>query len=242
MIPVVPRPQRVGLTRQCVHSIQEYVASHNVHPGDKLPSQQEWAEMLGVSVLVVREALRALQTTGLVDIQHGRGVFLRGVEQIDFVDFLLITRSMQALTLNEITEARAMLEVAVLECCIARATGEDIADLDAILRQMRENAPALGVDPPGHREFHRIMLRASGNRLLMGIGMPLMNTFWALGKEELTQLTENALNFDALALHTAYLEAIRNRDLSHVHELVDEHLMGLCSKHRLFPFIVTPPS
>ena len=239
MLPVVSRPHRTGLTRQCVHSIQEYIASHGVRPGDKLPSQQEWAQMLGVSVLVVREAFKALQTMGLVDIQHGRGIFLRSPEQIDFVDFLEITRSLQTLTLSEITEARAMLELAVLEGCIARASEDDIAELEAILQQMRENKAPVEGESAEHREFHRVMLRVSGNRLLMGLGMPLMNTFWALGKDDLHRLAGH-VSFDAYGLHKGYVEAIKSRDKSRVRELVDEHLIELCSKNHLFPFNDVP--
>ena len=91
----ITKPRRVNLTRQCLRSIRQYIAQNDLCPGDRLPSQQDWAEMLGVSALVVREAFQALQALGLVEIQHGRGIFVRGVEEADFLTLLAFDRSLE---------------------------------------------------------------------------------------------------------------------------------------------------
>ena len=233
--PVVPRLQHTNLTRQCFNSIRQYIADNQLGPGDRLPSQQEWAELLGVSVLVVREALQALRALGLVEVQHGRGTFVCGLEGANFLDFLTFNESRGKFSLEEVVEARAMLELAVLESCVARASPESISEMEQILGQLREDPPPLGIDSTLHQLFHRVMLRASGNRLLLDIGMPLFNTFWALGNTGGIKFTEEALQTDMIAVHAAYLEAIKNRDLSHTRELVDQHLLGLCSKYGVFP-------
>jgi len=235
-IQAVSRPQRTSLTRQCLHSVQEYILANGLHAGDKLPSQQEWAEMLGVSVLVVREAFQALQALGLVEIQHGRGIFVRGPEEVDFLDFLAFGRPLSGFSLEEVIEARAMLELAVLESCIARATPEVIRELEEILEQIRKAPPPPGEDSRPHKLFHQAMLRASGDRILGILGMPLLNTFWVLGNTGRMYLTEKELAADMVAIHEAYLEAIKNRDFSRTRELVDQQLLGLCSKYHVFPF------
>lgn len=235
-IQAISRPQRVSLTRQCLRSIQEYILANGLRAGDKLPSQQEWAEMLGVSVLVVREAFQALQALGLVEIQHGRGIFVRSPEEVDFLDFLAFERPLNGFTLEEVIEARAMLELAVLESCIARATPEVIRELEEIVEQMRKNPPPPGEDSRIHKQFHQAMLKASGDRILGILGMPLLNTFWALGNTGRMYLTERELATDMVAIHEEYLEAIKKRDFSRTRELVDRHLLGLCSKYRVFPF------
>jgi GntR family transcriptional repressor for pyruvate dehydrogenase complex len=234
-IQTISRPQRISLTRQCLRSIQEYILANGLRAGDKLPSQQEWAEMLGVSVLVVREAFQALQALGLVDIQHGRGIFVRSPEEVDFLDFLAFGRPLNGFTLEEVIEARAMLELAVLESCIARATPEVIQELEEIMEQIRKNPPLPGEDSRLHKQFHQAMLKASGDRILGILGMPLLNTFWVLGNTGQMYLTEKELATDMVAIHEAYLEAIKNRDFSRTRELVDRHLLGLCSKYRVFP-------
>ena len=235
-VQTVSRPQRTSLTRQCLRSIQEYILANGLHAGDKLPSQQEWGEILGVSVLVVREAFQALQALGLVEIQHGRGIFVRGPEGADFLDFLAFGRSLDGFSLEEVIEARAMLELAVLESCIARATPEVIRKLEEILEQIRKDPPKPGEDSRPHKLFHQVMLRASGDRVLGILGMPLLNTFWVLGNTGRMSLAEVELATDMVAIHEEYLEAIKNRNFSHTRDLVDRHLLGLCSKYHVFPF------
>jgi GntR family transcriptional repressor for pyruvate dehydrogenase complex len=232
----VAKPQRINLTQQCLRSVQEYILSHGLRPGDKLPSQQEWAEMLGVSVLVVREALYALQALGLVEIQHGRGIFVRSLEETDFLDFLSSVRPLRNFGLEEVIEARAMLELAVLESCIARATPETIRELEGILDEMRKAPPLPGEDSPLHKHFHQVMLRATGDRMLSVLGLPLLNTFWELGNMGRMHLTAKELSADMIALHESYLDAIKRRDFSRTRQLVDQHLLGLCSKYHVFPF------
>jgi DNA-binding FadR family transcriptional regulator len=231
----IAKPRRANLTRQCIESIQDYITVHHLHPSDKLPSLQEWSDMLEVSIVVVREAFRALQALGLVDIQHGRGIFLSSPDEADFLDYLSFRHSLDRFTLQEVIEGRAMLELAVLEACIARADEAAIAELEKILEQLRRNPPPTGVDSPVHKSFHQAMLRASGDRLLASIGMPLLNTYWALGNTGQIEFPDDVRDMDQVASHAAYLAAIKSRDLTQTRQLVDQHLFGLCSRYGIFP-------
>jgi GntR family transcriptional repressor for pyruvate dehydrogenase complex len=233
----IAKPQRINLTRQCVTSIQRYIATNGLGSGDKLPTLQEWTEMLGVSIVVVREAFRSLEALGLVDIQHGRGIYIQGVEETDLLDLLAFTRSLDSFSLEEVIEGRAMLELVVLESCIARAGDAEIAELAGILAQMREDPPLPGTDSDLHKLFHQAMLKATGDRLLFNVGMPLLNTFWALGNNGSLQLPPEAMELDMVAAHADYLTAIQDRDLSRTRILVDRHLLGLCSRYQVFPYV-----
>lgn len=227
-------PLRVNLTRQCLASIQRYILDHHLGPGDKLPSLQQWAEMLGVSVRAVREAMQALQALGLVDIQHGRGIFVRSVEDNDFLDFLVRSR-MASVSTPDVVQARAMLELVALEACIANATPQDIAELEEILDLYRENLDRQDGGGEYHRLFHYRMLQATGSQLLYMLGVPLWNTYIALGATGRLPQEEQA-QADPIESHEAYLQAIRDRDFGRTRELVNEHLLGLCAHYHVFPF------
>jgi GntR family transcriptional regulator, transcriptional repressor for pyruvate dehydrogenase complex len=238
----VVKPHRADLTRQCIDSIQAYISGQRLSPGDRLPSLQEWADMLGVSVVVVREAFRALEALGLVDIQHGRGIYVISPDDTDFLDYLAFRHSLDRFSLEEVIEGRAMLELAILETCIARADAAAIAELESILAELRADPPLAGRDSAPHKRFHQAMLKASGDRLLATIGMPLLNTFWVLGNAGQIELPEDIMEIDMVACHAAYVDAIKSRDLSHARELVDEHLFGLCSRYGIFPFAAPVPN
>jgi len=231
----IAKPQRLSLTQHCVRSIQQYVADNELGPGDKLPSMQEWAQQLGVSVVVVREAFQALQALGLVHIQHGRGIFVRGLKDTDFLDMIAFRHSLESLTLEETIEMRGMLDLAALESCIARASPEGIERLEHLLHELLDDPSVPGVYSAKHGRFHHAMLEVSGNRILVSIGVPLLNTFWALGWRQEIQDAARACAYDSDATHAAFLDAIKNKDFSHTRELVDRHLLGLCSRYGVFP-------
>jgi len=227
---------RTNLTHECLASIRSYIAERHLGPGDKLPPLQEWSKELGVSMAVVREAFTTLRALGLVSIHQGRGVFLRGLEDTNFIDSLAFTYSLDGFTQQEIIEARAMLELTTLELCIARATEKDIQDLEALLPNITLPAPKDNTELSAHKLFHKTMLRISGNRLMQGIGMPLLNTYWILGDNGVLGAKNTLTNQEMLGIHAVYVQAIKDRDSTHTREMVDHHLLCLCSKYGIFPF------
>ncbi len=229
------KPKHVSLTRECIESIRSYILANHLTAGDKLPSFQEWAELLGVSVIIVREAFRSLEALGFVDIQHGRGIFLRGADQIDFLDFISFKQPLDEFSLKEVIETRAMLDLAVLELSIMRAGDEAIQEMDEILQQMYKDPSLVEAESPLHKRFHQIMLESTGNNLLISIGAPLLNTFWRLDWSGVIVLADSPYSIHEVDCHAAFLDAIRNRSLANTRQLVDGHLLGACSKYHIFP-------
>ncbi len=229
------RVVHTNLTQECLKRIRSYIAEHELQAGDRLPTLQEWHEELGVSMVVVREAFTTLRALGLVEIHQGRGVFLRGLEDINFVDVLNFTHSLEGFSPQDVIESRAMLEFTALELCIARATDADIAELEAILPLMDDARSTNSSYLPAHRRFHQSMLRMTGNRFLEAVGMPLLNTYWLMGN---TGALRSGLPSpdEMLRGHARYIQAIRERDSTHTRELVDQHLLHLCSKNGIFPY------
>ena len=236
----ITKPQRVSLTQHCIRSIRQYVSDNSLGPGARLPSMQEWAAQLGVSVVVVREALRALEALGAVDIQHGRGIFVQGLKDTHFLDLLAFRHPLDSLTVEEMLEIRAMLDLVALEGCIARATPEGVEKLERILRQLAASRQRPGAASDTHLLFHQAMMEASGNRLLESIGVPLLNTFQRLGWSQRIGEASQIADYDPIGPHAALVEAIKNRDFSHMCELVDAHLSGMCSRFGVFPCAGAP--
>ena len=54
MCAAMRRPQRLSLTQQCAESMKQHIAGNTLKSGDRLPTEQEWVEMLGVSLLVAK--------------------------------------------------------------------------------------------------------------------------------------------------------------------------------------------
>ncbi len=79
------------LSDQLAERVQTAILAGEFAPGDSLPTEPELAEQFGVSRAVVRDATRLLMARGLVDVQHGKGVFITDPENPVFGDSLLLS-------------------------------------------------------------------------------------------------------------------------------------------------------
>lgn len=71
------RVSRGLLSDEVVKEVQRLLATQKLKPGDQLPAERELAEMLGVSRTVVRDAIQRLAGLGILEIQRGKGTFVR---------------------------------------------------------------------------------------------------------------------------------------------------------------------
>ena len=246
MCAAMRRPQRFSLTQQCAESMKQHIAGNTLKSGDRLPTEQEWVEMLGVSRLVVREALQTLAGIGLIDIQQGRGTFVRDTAQISVFDQLTFGLDLQQMSYTHVLEARAMLDLVVLELCMVRADDRALADLEELLQQMEESETAGEPVHALHRQFHHRMLRAAGNPLIERIGIMLMDTFWRMGESipELVFLSDKPVNEHRQQIdsHRMLITGIRSRDITQSRLLIAKHLPFQPGVNYVFPIMTDDAS
>lgn len=220
------RPQRLSLPQQCAESMKQHVLRNRLKPGDRLPSEHEWVEMLGVSRLVVREALQLLAGSGLIDVQQGRGAFVREASTISVFDQITFGLDLTQLSYADVREARAMLDLTVVELCMLRADEAALVELEELVRLIG------GAEDRGeqaedlHRAFHVRLLQAAGNPLIQRIGTVLLDTFWRIGdgRHDLVHGTGEPAGHRHYAGHRALLDAIKARDVTQLRQAVVAHL------------------
>src|SRR5579884_641785 len=71
--------RRERLLDRATEAIKDYILSNRLSGGDRLPSEAELARSLGVSRNVIRQAISSLETLGVVQAQHGRGIYVADV-------------------------------------------------------------------------------------------------------------------------------------------------------------------
>jgi DNA-binding FadR family transcriptional regulator len=116
--------RRSRLYEQVVERLRELIDVQGLGPGDRLMPERELAERLGVSRTSVRQALTALEVTGLVDIRHGGGVFL--AERADAVLPSLATELLERYEqLPAVIEVREAIETQTARLAARRREQED---------------------------------------------------------------------------------------------------------------------
>src|SRR3954467_7271501 len=108
--------------------IRQAIVGGRLRQGERLPPERELAEQFGVSRVTVRDALRALEAMGLIEVRVGArgGAFVTVPSGSVVGQTMSDMMMMQALTPEDIVEARLILELGTVTLACARATAEDL--------------------------------------------------------------------------------------------------------------------
>ncbi len=163
------RPRR--LADSAMEQIQALVAEGTLAPGAKLPPERELMALLSVSRTSLREAIRTLETMGLLRVAPGRGTYVaeRPVTSLsdDWFHWLLGHRQ----EVVQVLEVHEALEVKVAELAAACISDKDLSRLDRSLTAMKK--AIAGQDHEGlvaaDASFHRIIREVSGNQIIAQI-------------------------------------------------------------------------
>lgn len=145
------------------HAYAEIVAlieAEDLQIGDRLPAEARLAEMIGVSRVIVREALVRLGSDGITEVRRGAGSFVKGRPSQRLKAFMPLAELPATLGSYEV---RFVLETEAARLAAQRRTPEQMAALEAALAGLRT---ALLSSAPAHvedRELHRAIADATGN-------------------------------------------------------------------------------
>ncbi|MGW4826112.1 FadR/GntR family transcriptional regulator [Amycolatopsis japonica] len=197
------RLNRAKLYEQVVERIKAHVEESGLHAGDKLPSERDLAERLGVSRASIKQAIVVLEVQGLLESRHGGGTYLRNDHlDVEPVDELVARRS----RLPEVLEAREAMETKLAELAALRRSDEDLAAIDAALEFMKSEIEDGGHGAEGDRRFHEAITAAANNALLAEF-MRSIDTQIAESRNE--SLRQPGRPWRSLSQHQKIAEAIR---------------------------------
>ncbi|MCA1196301.1 GntR family transcriptional regulator [Saccharopolyspora sp. 6V] len=151
---------RTPLREQVRRALQDRISDGRLRPGDRL-YEQEIAAEFGVSRVPVREAIRMLQSEGLVDVApNRRGVFVRSLDRAQ---------------VEELFDVREALEALAARLAASRASADDADRLGVLAERARRAWAGGDVDAmsAANTEFHDRIVALSGNALLASVLEPL---------------------------------------------------------------------
>lgn len=204
--------QKRKLYQEVLDRLMLRIQTGEIAPGAQLPPERELMEQYGVGRPAIREALQALERSGIVEISHGERARVvvpsahNLIQQIASGARHLL--QMQPETLEYLKQARIFLEEGTARMAAERATADDVADLRARIRAHRDSLPRLDEFLAHDMGFHRAIARISGNPIFPAIVEAIFQ--WASdyyqplvrapGAEQLT-LEEHTRLVDAIEAH-----------------------------------------
>lgn len=156
--PVVKATVHDNILAQIVHAIAQGVWQ----PGDKLPGEQELAKQFKVSRNSIREVLKALAISGVLEAQPGQGTFLTRDALSKLEGGGLASSIWGDASLWDMKEVRQLLESHIAYLAAKRATPGQIEELEQALR----SHPTGENITESHARFHQILSTMAGNPLL----------------------------------------------------------------------------
>jgi DNA-binding FadR family transcriptional regulator len=171
----------------------EFFKENNLVPGDAIPKEIDFAESLGVSRTVVREAILRLRTLGLVESKKHRGMILTQPDVIDNFERILDPKLLGNETLKNLFELRLILEVGMADVLFLRKTDKDIDQLEEIV----EKSETIGLDPTvfslEHEiQFHGKLYQISRNVTLQRFQILLLPVFEFVHEQQVADGYVNA--------------------------------------------------
>ncbi len=160
---------------QVTRSLEELILSRRILPGEQLPSQKELAERFNVGIRSIREALKKLETRGLITVKQGKGVFVKADNLDTYVESLTDTLGFNFPSTKEmllaLTQVRSIIETAVVRDVATRPEADAIAKLRDIVETMSKVQHSSSFDFDEHQRldmlFHMSIVEASKNVILI---------------------------------------------------------------------------
>lgn len=213
----------VRASEDVVEQIKEAIFSGRLSPGDRLPPERELVREFGLSRVTIREAIRKLEAAGFIRVKTGAsgGAFVAEATSEIVTDSLTTLLRLQKATLQELSEARKIVETAIVELAALRADDDDIAALEKAVEHTRQAIADNRPHAPASLEFHTALAKAAKNRVLLST----IHSFHAPLNEALEKigLTPEGPAL-ALEYHQKICDAIRRRDSIAARRLMEVHL------------------
>jgi GntR family transcriptional repressor for pyruvate dehydrogenase complex len=218
---------RQSLSDDVAQRITQLIQSRNYRPGARLPAISQMASQFGVGSPTLREALKKLETVGVVDIRHGSGVYVGKSP-----DSLLITNPVFEATptkklLVDLVSARIPIETQTAALAAINATAEHLDEMERLLAEAGRSFGDPSVLNQVNLSFHRQIALASGNAVMLQILEVLSSLF---RQEQRMILSIHGRSEDDHAEHLEICQALRAREPELASQRMRQHLESVRAK------------
>jgi DNA-binding FadR family transcriptional regulator len=212
------------MSEAIVEQIRGLIRDERLRPGDRLPSERDLGERTGVSRVTVREALRVLEASGLIEIRVGAkgGAFVTAPSTAKIGTGLADLITLSPLTATEVTEARKVFEMGIVPLVVERATEQDVAELRDMVKlhqaALREGGYTMTMSAAFHIRFAASTHNSAVEMLVRSFHGPLLMSL----RE--AQVAAPLMGQKGTVEHRDLVEAVAARDTERAEEIMRRHL------------------
>ncbi len=198
---MIQKTNKMNLVEQVATQIEQLIESGSWEVGKKIPPEMELMEKFDVSRNTLREAIRALVHAGLLETKQGSGTIVRSANSLGAA----LKRYVKKTALLEILDVRLALEKQAAQLAAEHRTEADLAKLEEYIQLSRQAVESKdwGLFMELDIRFHKAVVLASTNQLLIDLYEPLLETIYSFVQDlmamNVTFKFEEELHIDLLA-------------------------------------------
>ena len=220
---------REPVSDQVIAQLLGMVKAGNLKAGDRLPPERDLAESFGVSRPTIREAVRALAALGVLTTRQGGGIRVSNLRAETLLGPLQFFLSLEETSIDELYDARQLIEGGIAHRAASAATAEDIAYLRDLISQQKDVVD----DPQVYRkldsDFHQHIHLLAANPFLTRAASSLN----ILGLEFRTVASESPqVIAQSLLDHAAIVGALERNDADAAEAATRDHMRNVLESTR----------
>jgi GntR family transcriptional repressor for pyruvate dehydrogenase complex len=216
--------KRNSTVERIVENLINLIKKRSLQMGDKLPSERQLCEVIGVSRPILREALKALQVMNIIDIRQGAGAYVKSLEPEDVVEHLDIVFHLDSSLYRDLYEARKVLEAALAGMAAKNISENEIEAINENVRQAAEHIDDEQIFLERDLELHEIIMRAAGNRVIP-IFMQSINKLSMLLRKQSNN--QPRIRQNTMRDHELIINALKSRDPALAARAMEQHIANV---------------
>ena len=215
MSPYLKKIERPSVVQYVIDTLTNALLNGELKPGDRIPTEMELSEQLGVARNSVREAVKILVYIGVLEIRRADGTFVCEGFSDSLVDPMIYGMILSRENVQELNELRAMMESGVLRLAIEKCTDGEIEQLRMRLEDLRAALLDGPADPEKAFErdnaFHDVITGMCQNAMVSKINSMVMMLTWSTRKESVEYMVRSGRCEELYRAHERVYDLVASR-------------------------------
>lgn len=225
---------RRGLQQEIQAIVKRYIIDHRFQPGDLLPGEGELARQMGISRPSLREAMKVLQTIGVVETRHGSGTYVGSLSLEPFADgmaFHILIASQQSpdppQDLLDIVDIREAIETTRIRQVVGLHSDEQLREIQQMCAEMEAMDVGAGAFGALDQALHRAFYAPLDSQVYDEI----VKAFWTISNATIRPYADQ-FQRDANAEHRTIVDAIVKQDADGATDAMRVHIRNIANDLR----------
>jgi GntR family transcriptional repressor for pyruvate dehydrogenase complex len=215
---------KTSTAERIVENLINLIKQRSLNIGDKLPSERQLCEIIGVSRPILREALKALQVMNIIDIRQGAGAYIKSLEPEDVVEHLDIVFHLDSSLYRDLYEARRVLEASIASMAAEKISGSELDLIEENISRAAENIEDEQAFFERDLELHEMIMKAAGNRVIP-VFMQSINKLALLIRQKTNAMPNIRRN--TIQDHEAIFAALKKHDGRESAAAMERHICNV---------------